>query len=221
LRLEFPEAGQAPWMSMAAAGMATSWLRLGTNVVVAFARSPMVTACDAWEMAANTQGRFRLGLGSQVKAHIERRYSAEFDPPGPRLRDYVEAVKACFRAFGAQEPLSHQGPYYRLSLLTEEWAPRRHPYGDIKVDVSAVNRWTCQMAAGVADGIHVHLLHSSPYLHKRLLPAVAAGAAAAGRSAGEVELTVLVFAVPGDTPRRAGTAAAAGAGPSRLLRVDP
>jgi hypothetical protein len=135
LRLEFPEAGQAPWMSMAAAGMATSWLRLGTNVVVAFARSPMVTACDAWEMAANTQGRFRLGLGSQVKAHIERRYSAEFDPPGPRLRDYVEAVKACFRVFGAQEPLSHQGPYYRLSLLTEEWALAATPM--------ATSRSTC------------------------------------------------------------------------------
>jgi probable F420-dependent oxidoreductase len=135
-----------------------------------------------------------------VKAHVERRYGVEFDPPGPRMRDYVQAVQACFRAFRGEEPLSHDGPYYRLSLLPPTWAPRRHDYGDIKVDVSAVGPWMCRMAGENADGIHVHPLHSLPYLRNRLLPAVAEGAANAGRTTDDIDLIVPVFAVPGDSP---------------------
>jgi probable F420-dependent oxidoreductase len=197
--LMFPEASQAPWMSMAAAGMATSRLKLTTGVAMAFPRSPMVTAQEAWEVAANTNGRFRLGLGSQVKAHVERRYSADFDPPGSRLRDYVRAVKACFRAFRGEGPLDYTGKYYQLTLLTPEWTPPSHPYGDIKVDVSAVNRWTCEMAAEVADGIHLHPLHTPTYIQTRLLPAIDVGTAKAGRPVDDVELSILVFVVPGDT----------------------
>jgi probable F420-dependent oxidoreductase len=196
----FTETAQAPWMSMAAAGMATSRLELATGIAVAFPRSPMITAQSAWELAGNTRGRFRLGLGSQVKAHIERRYDAPFDPPGPRLRDYVEAVKACLRAFRGEEALDHRGPYYRLSLLPPAWTPRAHPYGDICVDVAAVNPWMCRMAGEVADGIHVHPFHSPAYLRNRLLPAVAEGAAAAGRTPDDVQLMIPVFAVAGDTP---------------------
>jgi len=195
----FTETAQAPWMSLAAAGAATRRLKLSTGIAVAFARSPMVTAQLAWELAENTQGRFRLGLGSQVRAHIKRRYGMPFDPPGPRLRDYVQAVKACFSAFRGEGPLQHRGPYYDLSLLPAQWAPRRHRYEDVKVDVAAVNGWMCQMAGAVADGVHVHPLHSVAYLHNRLLPAVYQGARAAGRDPKELELTVAVFAVPGDT----------------------
>ena len=198
--LMFPETSQAPWMTMAFAGRATERLQLSTGVATAFTRSPMVTACEAWEMARNTRGRFRLGLGSQVKAHVERRYGAEFDPPGPRLRDYVKAVKACFGAFRQEEPLRHEGPYYGLTLLPEDWTPKPHPYGDIKVDISAVNQWMCKMAGEVADGIHVHPLHSGDYLHSRLLPAVSDGAETSGRRMNDIELSVLAFIVPGDTP---------------------
>jgi probable F420-dependent oxidoreductase len=160
----------------------------------------MLSAAIAWELAENTQGRFRLGLGSQVRAHIERRYGASFDPPGPRLKDYVQAVQACLRAFRGDERLAHDGPYYQLSLLPAQWAPRRHAYGDIKVDISAVGPWMCRMAGEVADGIHVHPFHSVPYLQNRLLPGVAEGAARVGRDPDAVDLIVPVFAVPGDTP---------------------
>ena len=196
----FTEQSQTPWMSICAASTAAPTLEFSTGIAVAFPRSPMVAAGLAWELAENTRGRFRLGLGSQVKAHIERRYGAAFDPPGPRLRDYVQAVKACLRAFRGDEYLSHEGPYYKLSLLPPMWAPRKHAYGDIKVDVSAVGPWMCRMAGEVADGIHVHPFHSVAYLHDRLLPAVAEGAAAAGRSGQDVDLIVPVFAVPGDSP---------------------
>jgi probable F420-dependent oxidoreductase len=196
----FTEQSQAPWMSICAASMAAPALEFSTGIAVAFPRSPMLAAGMAWELAENTKGKFRLGLGSQVRAHIERRYGVAFDPPGPRLRDYVEAVKACFRAFRGEEPLSHDGAYYQLSLLPAMWAPRTHAYGAIKVDVSAVGPWMCRMAGEVADGVHVHPFHSIPYLRNRLLPAVAEGAARAGRSAADVDLIIPVFAVPGDTP---------------------
>src|SRR5947209_6583898 len=95
----FTEQTQAPWMAITSAALAAPTLEFATGIAVAFARSPIVSAGLAWELAENTQGRFRLGLGSQVKAHVERRYGADFDPPGPRLKDYVQAVRACFRAF--------------------------------------------------------------------------------------------------------------------------
>lgn len=196
----YTETTQSPWMAIATAAQAAPTLTFTTGVAVAFPRSPMVTAGLAWEVADNTGGRFRLGLGSQVKAHIERRYGAEFDPPGPRLRDYVRAVRACFRAFAGEEKLDYEGPYYRLSLLPATWAPRRHPHADIKIDVSAVNPWMLRMAGAEADGIHVHPFHSVPYLHERLLPAVTEGAESAGRSASDIDLIIPVFAVPGDTP---------------------
>jgi probable F420-dependent oxidoreductase len=196
----FTETSQTPWMSIAAAATAAPTLELSTGIAVAFARSPIVSAALAWELAENTEGRFRLGLGSQVKAHVERRYGAAYDPPGPRMSDYLQAVQACLRAFRGEERLNHDGPYYQLSLLPAEWSPRQHDYGHIPVDVSAVGPWMCEMAGALADGVHVHPFHSMTYLHDRLLPAVAKGAEAAGRSADDVDLIIPVFAVPGDTP---------------------
>ena len=195
----YTETSQVPWMQIAAAATAAPRLTFTTGIAVAFPRSPMVSAAIAWELAHNTEGRFRLGLGSQVKAHVQRRYSAEFAPPGPRLRDYVLAVKACFRAFRGDEKLGHDGPYYRLNLLPPQWAPPRHEFGAIKVDISAVGPYMTRMAGEVADGVHVHPFHSMPYIRQRLLPAIAAGAASAGRDTAEVDLIVPVFAVAGDT----------------------
>ena len=106
----YTETSQVPWMQIAAAATAAPTLTFTTGIAVAFPRSPMVSAAIAWELAHNTEGRFRLGLGSQVKAHIQRRYGAEFAPPGPRLRDYVLAVKACFRAFRGDEKLEPRRP---------------------------------------------------------------------------------------------------------------
>jgi probable F420-dependent oxidoreductase len=195
----YTETSQVPWMQIAAAATAAPTLTFTTGIAVAFPRSPMVSAAIAWELAHNTEGRFRLGLGSQVKAHVQRRYSAEFTPPGPRLRDYVLAVKACLRAFRGDEKLDHDGPYYRLNLLPPQWAPPRHSFGDIKVDISAVGPYMTRMAGEVADGVHVHPLHSTQYIRQRLLPAVADGAAAAGRDPTDIDLIIPVFAVPGDT----------------------
>lgn len=198
--LLYTETSQAPWMMMTAAALAAPSLHLSTGIAVAFPRSPMVSAAVAWEFAQNTGGNFRLGLGSQVKAHVERRYSAEFDQPGPRLKDYVGAVKACLRSFRGEEQLSYDGPFYQLSLLPRQWAPPRHDHGDIKVDISAVGPYMLKAAGEVADGVHVHPLHSMSYIKDRLLPKVAEGAASVGRPSDDVDLIVPVFAIPGDTP---------------------
>jgi probable F420-dependent oxidoreductase len=196
----FTEAGQTPWMSIATAASAAPSLMFSTGIAVAFPISPMVAASIAWELADNTEGRFRLGLGSQVRAHIERRYGVEFEPPGPRMKDYLLAVRAVLAAFRGDAPLRHDGRFYKLSLLPDQWRPPMHPYTDIAVDVSAVGPWMTAMAAEVADGIHVHPLHSMHYIEQRLLPAVSEGAARAGRDASDVDLLIPVFIVPGDTP---------------------
>ncbi len=196
----FTETSQTPFMNVAAAAMAAPTLTFTTGIAVAFPRSPMVSAAIAWELAENTEGRFRLGLGSQVRAHVERRYGSEFDKPGPRMKDYVAAVKACLRAFRREEKLSHDGPFYQLSLLPGQWAPKEHDYGDIKVDISAVGPYMVKAAGEVADGIHVHPFHSMHYIETRLLPQVAEGAGKAGRSPDEIDLIIPVFAAPGDTP---------------------
>ena len=194
----FTETSQVPWMQIAAAAMAAPDLFFTTGIAVAFPRSPMVSAAVAYELADNTGGRFRLGLGSQVRAHIERRYGVEFDQPAARLRDYVAAVKACWRAFNREEKLSHDGDFYQLSLLPRDWAPRAHDH-PMQLDISAVGPVMTRVAGEVADGIHVHPWHSMPYIEKRLLPAVAEGAARAGRDVDEIDLIVPVFACPGDT----------------------
>ena len=198
--LMFTETGQTPWMSIAAAAMAAPSLTYSTGIAVAFPMSPMVAASLAWELADNTQGQFRLGLGSQVRAHIERRYGMEFDPPGPRMRDYLHAVQATLAAFRGDAKLDHRGPYYELTMLPQQWMPLSHDHGDVKVDVSAVGPWMTRMAGAVADGVHVHPLHSVHYINERLLPAVAEGAASADRDPGEVDLLIPAFIVPGDTP---------------------
>lgn len=197
--LLWTETSSVPWMQITAAAMAAPEMFFTTGIAVAFPRSPMVSAAIAWEMADNTGGRFRLGLGSQVRAHVERRYSAEFSKPAARMREYLLAVKACFRAFAGDERLSFEGDFYNLSLLPRDWAPKPHDHA-MKVDVSAVGPLMTKVAGEVADGIHVHPLHSMPYIENRLLPAVAAGAESAGRSADEIDLIIPVFACPGDTP---------------------
>ena len=198
----FTETSQVPWMMIAAAAGAAPKLEFSTGIAVAFPRSPMVSAQVAWELAGNTEGRFRLGLGSQVKAHITRRYAAEFDRPAARMRDYVAAVKACLRAFRGEERLGHAGPFYSLNLLRPEWIPPPHAHGDVQVDIAAVGPLMCRVAGEVADGVHVHPMHSMHYIDNRLRPAIAEGAAKTGRDAAAIDLIVPVFAIPADDDRQ-------------------
>ncbi len=196
--LVITEGGRTAYLQCAAAILAAD-IDVLTGVAVAFPRSPMVTAQTAWELADASGGRFRLGLGTQVRAHIERRYGAQFDPPGPRLREYVEAVRACFRAFRGTEPLDFDGEFTKLSLLNAMWSPGAIAAPDPPIDIAAVNPWMLRMAGRVADGVHVHPLNHGRYLRDVVQVEVATGAAAAGRTADDVALIVPCFTVAGDT----------------------
>jgi probable F420-dependent oxidoreductase len=194
----FTEGGRTAYLSAAVTATAAPTLDVATGVAVAFPRSPMVTAQVAWELQEATAGRFRLGLGTQVKTHVVRRYSAAFDHPGPRMRDYILAVKASMAAFGGA-PLDHHGPFYELTFLTPQWSPGPIAFAAPPVDVAAVNPWMLRMAGEVADGVHIHPIGEPGYLRRTALPAIAAGAAAAGRDQTDISLIVPVMCVVGDT----------------------
>ena len=196
--LLFTEAGRTAYLNVAAAALAAPGLDLSTGVAVAFPRSPFVTAATAWELQEASGGKFRLGLGTQVKTHVVRRYGVEFDRPGPRLRDYVLAVKACFRAFRTNE-LDHHGEFYELTFINRQWSPGPIDVPDPKVDIAAVNPWMLRMAGEVADGVHVHPIGEPGYLRRHVLPKVAEGAATTGRSTSDVSIIVPVMTIVGDT----------------------
>lgn len=193
------EGGRTAYLSAAAAGLATETLGLGTAVAVAFPRSPMITASTAWELADATDGRFTLGLGTQVKAHVERRYSAEYAPPGPRMKEYVQSIRAIFRAFRGEEKLDFDGDHYRFSLLPAQWSPGPIDAPDPAIYVSAVLPWMSRMAGEVCDGIHVHPFNSATYVAERQRPHVEEGAARAGRSLRDVRFEIPVMTPVGDT----------------------
>lgn len=196
--LLFTEAGRTAYLSATAAALSGADLDLATGVAVAFPRSPMITAQVAWELHEASDGRFRLGLGTQVRTHVVRRFGTEFDPPGPRLRDYVVAVKACFAGFRGA-PLDHHGEFYELTFLNAQWSPGAIDHPDPKVDVAAVNPWMLRMAGEVADGVHVHPIGEPGYLRRTVLPEVARGARSAGRDPSEIDLIVPVTTIVGDT----------------------
>ena len=192
------ESGRSVFTATTAAALAAPGLELSTGVAVAFPRSPMLAAQLAWEVQEATDGRFRLGLGTQVRTHVVRRFGVEFDHPGPRLRDYVLAVKACFAAFRGA-PLDHHGDFYELTFLNRQWSPGAIDAPDPPIDVAAVNPWMLAMAGEVADGVHVHPLGEPGYLRRHVLPGIATGTARAGRTPAEVDLIVPVTTIVGDT----------------------
>jgi len=193
------EGGRTAYLSSTAAGLATSELGIGTGIAVAFPRSPMVTAQVAWELAELTGGRFTLGLGTQVKAHIERRYSAPYGPPGPRLREYVQAIQAIFRAFRREEKLAFDGDHFSFSLLPAQWSPGPIDVADPPIFVSAVLPWMSRMAGEVCDGVHIHPFNSATYLREAQIPHIVEGAERAGRSLADVTLEIPVMTAVGDT----------------------
>jgi probable F420-dependent oxidoreductase len=197
--ITFTEGGRTAYLSVAAAALATEKLEFSTGIAVAFPRSPMVTAANAWELQEASRGRFRLGLGTQVRAHITRRYGVEFDPPGPRMRDYIGALKAIFKAYQGEAKLDYQGPYYQLTLLNKMWSPGRIDYPAPAIDAAAVNPYMLKMAGELCDGIQVHPFHSQKYISDMLRPAVAEGAARVERDPSEVELLIPVLTVVGNT----------------------
>jgi probable F420-dependent oxidoreductase len=194
-----PEGSRSPFSLCAAASLSSGSLTLGTGVSVAFARSPMVLAQEAWMLTEATGGRFLVGLGTQVRAHVERRYSAAFDHPGPRIVEYVASLRAIFAAFRGQSALRFDGDFYSFSLLPQMWSPGDLPYADPPIYVAGVRPYLCGKIGETADGMYVHPLHSVRYLDTVVIPNVTEGARRAGRTAAPFAYVVpLMTAVSDD-----------------------
>ena len=173
-----------PFIVMALAAQATRRVQLATAVAVAFPRSPTITAMSAWTLARLSKGRFILGLGSQVKGHIERRFGVRWSPPGPWLRDYVGALRAIWASWQHGAKLDYKSEHYTLNLMVPLFAPAPLDNPDIKVELAAVNPYMCQVAGEVADGIRAHPVATPRYIAEVMWPAAKKGIAKAGRSPG-------------------------------------
>jgi probable F420-dependent oxidoreductase len=183
-------AGHDPFFPLLVAAEHTRRVELATGVAVAFPRSPMVVAQMAWDLQRFSQGRFRLGLGTQVKGHNERRYGTPWTgPPGPRMREYVQCLRAIFETFqNREEPRSFEGEHYRFSMLPPVFSPEPIEHPQIPIQVAAVNPYMSRLGGELCDGVFAHPICTGKYMRERLLPEVAAGARKAGRDPSEIEV---------------------------------
>ena len=193
------EAAHDAFFPLAYAAQATTRLEIGTNIAVAFARTPFSTAQIAWDLQRNSGGRFRLGLGTQVRQHVERRFSAAFEHPAARVTDYIRCVRAIWNTFQTGARPDYQGPYYQFRLINDFFNPGPIERPDIPIYLAGVNPRMCRAAGEVADGFHVHPVHSVPYLREVVRPALDEGAKTRGKSVADLELYSPVFVVTGDT----------------------
>jgi probable F420-dependent oxidoreductase len=203
------EVDHDPFLPLLSAGQATDRLQVGTAIAVAFARSPMTLASTAYDLQRYTRGRFVLGLGTQIKAHVERRFSMPWSPPVARMREYVAALRAIWASWQDGTPLRFQGEHYRHTLMTPMFAPETHRWGPPPVHLAAVGPSMTRLAGEVADGLLAHGFTTARYLRERTLPALEAGLAAAGRSRSELTVSLPGLVVSGRTD--ADRAEAAGA----------
>ena len=190
------ELGHDPFLPILPAAGATSRIELGTGIAVAFARSPMTVAYTANDLQAASGGRFVLGLGSQVKAHIEKRFSMPWSHPAARMREFVLALRAIWGAWDSGARLDFRGDFYTHTLMTPFFSPGRNPHGNPKVFVAAVGERMAEVAGEVADGLLVHPFTTARYLREVTIPALEAGLVRAGRSRADVELSCPLFVVP-------------------------
>ena len=191
------DAAHDPMLPLLMAASTTSKVTLETRVTIAFPRSPMVLAYSARDLQDFSGGRFRLGLGTQVKGHIQRRFSTEWDAPGPRMREYVQSLHAIWGAWQTGERLEYHGEYYNFSLMTPFFSPGRSEQPEPPVFISAVNPYNCRVAGEVCDGVALHPLTTPKYLKEVIKPNIADGAARSGRDPKSVNLSNSSFVITG------------------------
>jgi probable F420-dependent oxidoreductase len=174
----------------------TSRIQFGTAVAVSFARSPATLAYTAWDLAQASEGRFILGLGTQVKAHIEKRFGMPWpDSVVGKLREQIGAIRAFWRTWQTGEPLDFRGEYYRLTLMTPFFNPGPIEHPNIPIYIAGVNRGLASLAGELADGFLVHPFHTPRYLAEVLMPGIEDGLRKAGRSRSDIVISSTAFSV--------------------------
>lgn len=190
-----------PFLPLALAAGTTSHIELGTGIAVAFARSPMTVANIGYDLQLLSQGRFILGLGSQIQPHITKRFSMPWSQPAARMREFILAVRAIWSSWNEGVPLRFKGEFYRHTLMTPMFDPGPNPFGTPKVFLAAVGPVMTEVAGEVADGLVAHAFTTPSYFRDVTDPAIARGLARGGRSRAGFEVTIPVFIVAGRDDR--------------------
>ncbi|MBT3426598.1 MAG: TIGR03617 family F420-dependent LLM class oxidoreductase [Gammaproteobacteria bacterium] len=186
-----------PFLPLAIAATHSSKLELRTSVAIAFARSPMVSAGLAWDLQAASSGRFTLGLGSQVKGHNVRRFGVPWSPPAPRLREYIQAVRAIWDCWHTGTQLDYHGEHYQLSLMTPNFTPEPLECNLPKIQIAAVGPAMMKVAAEQCDGVMLHAFCTARYLKTRIMPRLSQGLDQANRNRDRFEISGGGFVITG------------------------
>ena len=187
--VSFAEFTVPPTLSSLLAAEHSSNLKIMTGVFIAFPRSPMATAYDAWNLHDISKGRFILGLGPQTKGHLTRRWGMEFLPPAPRMRDYILALRAIFACMQEGTPLSYDGRYYRFDRMTPAFNPGSNPYGLVPIYIAGINEHMCRVAGEVCDGHIAADPVTEKFTHEVILPNLEEGARRGDRSVKELDIS--------------------------------
>ena len=196
----------SPFMALTLAAEHTERVLLGTSIAVVFPVSPMTTAYMAWEIQKYSQGRFRLGMGSQVKGHIERRFSTPWNAPGPRMRDYVLSLKAIWDSFQNGGPLRFDGEHYKFSLITPHFNPGPIDYPPPRIFIAAVGPYMFRLAGEHCDGVLPHGFMPPKYMDEVALPNLEKGLKRSGRTLKDIEVSTGGFLVMGEDEDELGEA---------------
>ena len=188
-----------PFYPLLLAAEHTERVQLGTAIAVAFPRSPMIMANIGWDLAQYTNGRFVMGLGTQIRAHNEKRFSVPYDKPGPKLRDMILAMRAIWDCWQNGTKLRYEGEYFRHTLMTPFFNPGPIDHPDVPIYVAGVNPYICRLVGELCDGFHAHPFHSIKYLNEVIFPNMDEGAAKAGRTRKDIDIVGPVFTIIGDT----------------------
>lgn len=178
-----------PFLPLGVAATATERVSLLTGVAIAFPRSPMVVANAGWDLQVASRGRFVLGLGSQVRGHNERRFSVPWSPPAPRIREYVQALRAIWRCWKTGEPLAFEGEHYRFSLMPPNFVPEPMDAPVPPITIGAVGPAMLKVAGEVCDGVRLHPFCTRRYLEQAVLPGLSVGLEKAGRARKHFEIS--------------------------------
>jgi probable F420-dependent oxidoreductase len=201
------ETSHDPFLPHVVVAEHTERVAMGTGIAVAFARSPMTTASTAHDLQVLSGGRFLLGLGSQIKPHIERRFSMPWSQPAKRMREYVSAMRAIWAAWDDGAKLDFRGDFYQHTLMTPFFAPEPSPWGPPKVYLAAVGELMTRVAGEVCDGLQPHAFTTARYLREVTLPIVHEGLAASGRGPADFSVSFGGFVVTGRTEEELAEAA--------------
>jgi len=193
------ETSRDPFLPLLQVALNTERIRVGTNIAVAFARTPFSMAMTAWDLQRASGGRLFLGLGTQVRAHVERRFSAQFDHPAARVTDYIHCLRAIWDTFQSGAKPDYEGPFYRFKLINEMFTGGAIDHPHIPVFLAGVNPRMARAAGEAADGFSVHPMHSPDYLREVVRPAIDEGARTRGKTVADIELVTDCFIVEGST----------------------